>query len=147
LTGTGARVPESLTEAVGYALRRAQIAVFMDFIAALAEVKLRPAGYGVMLVIDANPGLSQRAVCALLGIKQANLVAMINDLAARGLTERRSSPRDQRSHALHLTSKGRELLQRARSLQKHENMTASWAPHNVRSCCCCWAWCDGGTIE
>jgi DNA-binding MarR family transcriptional regulator len=120
-----AQVPEALTDAVGYALRRAQIAVFADFTAALTEVDLRPAPYGVLLVIDANPGLSQREVCELLGFKQANLVAMINDLVARGLTERRRSPRDQRSHALHLTSKGREQLQRARSLQKkhEERMT------------------------
>jgi DNA-binding MarR family transcriptional regulator len=121
-TPSPASVPAVLSNAVGYALRRAQVAVFADFIAALAEVDLRPAQYGILLVIDANPGLSQRDVCALLGLKQANLVAMINELAARGLTERRNAPSDQRSYALHLTARGRDLLLRARALQKkHED--------------------------
>jgi DNA-binding MarR family transcriptional regulator len=110
-----------LPEAIGYALRRAQLTVYADFIAALEELDLRPSQFGVLVIVDANPGLSQRDVCELLGLKQANLVTMLHELANRGLTERRESARDQRSRALHLTAKGHELLQRARSAwKKHE---------------------------
>jgi DNA-binding MarR family transcriptional regulator len=38
------------------------------------------------------------------------LVALLDDLEAQGLTERRENPGDRRSHALHLTEKGRSTL-------------------------------------
>jgi len=111
-----------LPDAIGYALRRAQLAVYADFIASLEDLDLRPSQFGVLVVIDANPGLSQRDVCELLSLKQANLVTMLHELADRDLTERRESARDQRSRALHLTAKGQELLQRARlAWKKHED--------------------------
>ncbi len=110
-----------LSRMIGYALRRAQIAVFEDFIASLAEVNLRPAQFSVLLVLDRAPGSTQSAVAASLGIKRANFVAMMDDLEERGLAERTVSPSDKRSHAIFLTENGRKTLDRARALaQRHE---------------------------
>ena len=44
---------------LGYVVRRAQLWIFQDFIRTMAEVDVRPAQYSVLLVIEANPGLSQ----------------------------------------------------------------------------------------
>ena len=110
-----------LPGALGYALRRAQLQVFADFGSALRPIDLRPAQYGVLVVVGANPGVNQSAVCQLLGFKQANLVALINLLVKRGLAERRKSAQDARSSALFLTAAGQLLLKRARRLQQqHE---------------------------
>ena len=46
---------------LGYFLRRLQIWVFQDFIQTLRPMKVRPAQYSVLLVIEANPGRSQAA--------------------------------------------------------------------------------------
>lgn len=111
-----------LSRMIGYALRRAQLAVFDDFIASLAEVNLRPAQFSVLLVLDRAPGSTQSALAASLGIKRANFVAMMDELEDRGLAERTVSPSDKRSHAIFLTEKGRKTLDRARALaQRHEN--------------------------
>lgn len=111
-----------LSRMIGYALRRAQLAVFDDFIASLAEMNLRPAQFSVLLVLDRAPGSTQSALAASLGIKRANFVAMMDELEHRGLAERTVSPSDKRSHAIFLTEKGRKTLERARALaQRHEN--------------------------
>lgn len=106
---------------VGYALRRAQGAIFADFNHTLAELNLRPGQFAVLVLIDQNPGTSQSSVSAALGIQKANFVATIADLEHRGLVRRRKSESDGRTYSLGLTPRGRATLQHAAELQSlHE---------------------------
>ena len=108
-----------LTEYVGYALRRAQLKVFQDFIDSLDELDLRPAHFSVLTVIDANPGVLQSHACAALGIQKANFVPLLDGLQRRGLLRRVAL--NGRANGLHLTDEGRKLLTRARRLHdRHE---------------------------
>jgi DNA-binding MarR family transcriptional regulator len=110
-----------LTSHLGYLIRRTQIWVFQDFIRTLASVDIRPAQYSVLTVIDANPGLTQVALSNALGIERARLVHLLNGLESRSFVERRPSKNDRRSHALHLTAKGRSALGGIKALaQEHE---------------------------
>lgn len=110
-----------LTSHLGYSLRRAQVWVFQDFIRTLAVIDIRPAQYSVLVVIGANPGLSQAELADRLGIERARLVHMLDHLQKRGLTERLPSPTDRRTHALQLTKDGQKLLKRAKALAaRHE---------------------------
>jgi DNA-binding MarR family transcriptional regulator len=103
-----------LTAYAGYALRRAQLRVFADFIDVLAELDLRPAQFSVLTLIDANPGIVQARLGETLAIKKANLVPLLNGLASRGALRR--VPLDGRSNGLHLTPQGRKLVERARKM-------------------------------
>lgn len=106
---------------LGYALRRAQIFAFADFIDALAQLELSPGEFGVLMVIDANPGLRQSEVCRALGIQKPNFCALVNGFERRGIVSRRGVDHDKRSYALHLTPAGEALLRRARAKQaEHE---------------------------
>src|SRR5262245_53708342 len=101
----GLRTPPDigvLPQHLGYFVRRLQVAVFQDFIRTLAPVDLRPAQYSVLVVIAANPRLSQADVAAALGIERARLVHLLDRLERRGLIRRLASPTDRRSHALEL---------------------------------------------
>src|SRR5271163_2280086 len=89
---------------VGYALRRAQLAVFQDFVETMAALDVRPAQFSVLLLIERNPGVNQTQISEALGIKTANLAVMLNALEARGLAKRRPDALDRRAHALHLTA-------------------------------------------
>jgi DNA-binding MarR family transcriptional regulator len=102
-----------LNEHLGYFIRRLQVWVFQDFIRTLAPVDIRPAQYSVLVVIAANPGLSQSDLADRLGIERARLVRVLDKLEKRGLTQRLASPTDRRSHALRLTREGQKLLKRA----------------------------------
>lgn len=100
---------------VGYVLRRAQLAVFDDFIRSCDQHGLRPAQFSALVLIDANPGRSQREIAAALGIQRPNFVAMMDGFEKRGLARRRRSESDRRSHALELTEAGRALLAEAKA--------------------------------
>ncbi len=101
---------------LGYFIRRLQVWVFQDFIRTLAPIDIRPAQYSVLVVIAANPGLSQSDLADLLGIERARLVRLLDKLERRGLTQRLSSRTDRRSHALRLTPDGQKTLKRAKML-------------------------------
>jgi DNA-binding MarR family transcriptional regulator len=101
---------------LGYFIRRLQVWVFQDFIRTLAPIDIRPAQYSVLVVIAANPGLSQSDLADTLGIERARLVRLLDKLDKRGLTRRLNSRTDRRSHALRLTPAGRKTLQRAKAL-------------------------------
>lgn len=114
-----------LTGHLGYLVRRAQLWIFQDFIRTLAPLDIRPAQYSVLLVIEANPGLTQMALSHALTIERARLVHVLNALEARGLVRRGASATDRRSHALHLTADGRKMLARIKALAlEHEGHVA-----------------------
>jgi DNA-binding MarR family transcriptional regulator len=111
-----------LAELLGYALKRAQLRVFEDFLQSVAPVQLTPAQFSVLLLLDANPGRNQTEIANTLGILRPNFVAMLDALESRGLCLRTRSPNDRRSHILVLTEKGRATLARAKKLvaTRHE---------------------------
>lgn len=110
-----------LPQLVGYAVRRAQLRIFQDFIETMAEVDIRPGQFSVLTVIAANRGLKQAEVCEALGFKRANLVVMLDELERRGLVKRVRGASDRRSRALHLTKAGEVLLLRLNGLvAQHE---------------------------
>ena len=52
-----------LQESIGYALRRAQGAVYADLNDALARISLRPLQFTLLVMVAENPGASQSGVC------------------------------------------------------------------------------------
>ena len=111
-----------LSELLGYALKRAQLKVFEDFLQCVAPVQLTPAQFSVLLLLDNNPGRNQTEIAATLGILRPNFVAMLDSLESRDLCARVRSANDRRSHILMLTEKGSAVLARAKKLvaTKHE---------------------------
>jgi DNA-binding MarR family transcriptional regulator len=111
-----------LSELLGYAMKRAQLKVFEDFLRSVAPLQLTPAQFSVLLLLDKNPGRNQTEIANTLGILRPNFVSMLDGLESRGLCERVRSASDRRSHILLLTDKGRAVLARAKKLvaSKHE---------------------------
>jgi DNA-binding MarR family transcriptional regulator len=110
-----------LPDAVGYMLRRAHLVVVKNFMTVCAELDIRPAQYGILTVIENNPGLKQIDVSLALGIKRTNMVALIDVLQKRDLVRRVTVRSDRRSYALHLTPKGKAFMSKLRArVAKHE---------------------------
>jgi DNA-binding MarR family transcriptional regulator len=86
--------------------------------AALAPLALDPRHFGVLNLVATNEGISQRAMTKPLGIPASRLVALVDDLEARGLIERSRNPEDRRAYALGLTTNGRETLNAARRVAR-----------------------------
>lgn len=110
-----------LNQRLGYFVRRVQVWIFQDFIGRLASIDLSPAQFSVLVVVDANRGLSQAELAATLGIERARLVRLLHRLEQRGLIQRLPSSADGRRHALRLTRDGQRILARAKALSdEHE---------------------------
>jgi DNA-binding MarR family transcriptional regulator len=106
---------------LGYFVRRLQVWIFQDFVRALAGCDIRPAQFSVLVVIEANTGLSQADLAERLGIERARLVRLLDGLEKRGLIRRQPSRLDRRSHALVLTREGQKSLKRMKLLAaEHE---------------------------
>ena len=110
---------DGLTGLAGYLIRQAQLWVFQDFNETLAPLDIRPADYSMLVVIRENPGLSQMALCQVLGISRSGIIPPLDALESRGLLQRTAS--DRRTNALRLTAEGDVILARAeRLVGEHE---------------------------
>ena len=117
-----------LPSLLGYALRRAQSAVFADFAATFTKAgeALTPGEFGLLVLVERNAGMSQMALARALGIDRSTLVPILDRLQARGFLMRHRSPTDGRTHALALTPAGEKALARfARLVRAHEKRIAA----------------------
>jgi len=106
----------SLPDLIGFNLRCAQVAVFQHFSKTIGEVEISPPQYGALVLIDANPGISQSAIASALRFDRSTLVQIIDRLEDRELVVREVSATDRRSHALKLTELGHTLLSELNNL-------------------------------
>lgn len=79
----------------------------------MAPLEVRAGQYAVLLAIRENPGFTQSAISLALGVQRANFVSLLDELEERGWVERRSTPKDRRSFALHLTKQGEVFVKQA----------------------------------
>jgi DNA-binding MarR family transcriptional regulator len=98
-----------LDEVIGYALRRAQVAVFQDYDELTAYLGITTIQFSVIRLAHANPGLNQTALANALGADTPRMVLIIDELEHRGLVMRLASTVDRRSRAIFLTPEGRKL--------------------------------------
>jgi len=100
----------ALDELLGYSLRRAQVAMFLAFHRATRGLGITPPRFSALVIVGANPGLSQSTLGAVLGIARSGAMLLADWMVGRRLVERRRSPDDARAWGLHLTRRGAELL-------------------------------------
>jgi DNA-binding MarR family transcriptional regulator len=108
--------PEPLASAPGFLLSWNGQRMARKFAEALEPLGLKPPHFGVLTLIDTNPASAQRELVERSMIDPSTMVAVIDDLEARGLAERRPDPNDRRRRAIHLTPQGRRTLERARKV-------------------------------
>ncbi|MBJ7484758.1 MarR family transcriptional regulator [Brevundimonas sp.] len=105
------RPTNPLVGLVGYQLRRSSVVMASDFAERLDPLTLTVISLSVLLMIEANPGITQSEIGRELGIRRANMVPLTAQFAERGLVVRHRA--DGRSHGLHLTPKGADLARDA----------------------------------
>ncbi len=115
--------PGLLPSLLGYRLRLAQQAVFRDFASSVAE--LSPGRVGILLLLEANPGVTQSRLAQAVSLDRSTMVGVVDMLESRGLIERRRGE-DRRTNGLWLTDEGRVLVARLkRRIQAHERRVAA----------------------
>lgn len=111
-------MPETQDEqpSLGFLLVRLGEAIDGRFVAAMAELHLRPRELRVLVLVDRHPRCSQRDLAQRLDVDPANLVELLDRLEARGLLARPLATDDRRRRTLQLTPAGMRLLAQATTL-------------------------------
>ena len=111
---------------VGYALRRAQVAIGADFEAALGPYDMTPQRFCALVVIAGNGGITQSDLGHVLGIARSGVVQVVGTLVTRGWLAREAHATDARAWTLRLTPAGRAHLAIVRRrVREHDRRIAS----------------------
>ena len=112
-----------LSSLLGYRLRLAQQSVFREFARAIPE--LSPGRAGILLLVEANPGVTQSRLAQAVKLDRSTMVGVLHALEERGLLERRRGT-DRRTNGLWLTAARRSAVRRLeRRIVAHERAVAS----------------------
>lgn len=82
----------------------------------LKPFELKARSYSVLALAAAADHMSQRDFAAYLRLDPSQVVALVDDLQARGLVERQAAPGDRRANVVVATTAGRELATQAHAL-------------------------------
>jgi DNA-binding MarR family transcriptional regulator len=99
-----------LVTLIGFFLRRAQRAVYEDFLRD-PPLPLTPGQTGTLVIIQHNPTMTQQDLCGALGVDKSTLALALDALASRGLLRRVRSKEDRRKSLVRLTAKGAAALE------------------------------------
>ncbi len=112
------RIPDVLSNAVAYALRRAQEASFAAYLQRVGNPDLKPGRYTILMLLAEYPGLTPSELSALCGRDRSTLTATLRALDEQGLIERKRRSEDQRSYGVRLTSAGNAVLAQLRMIAR-----------------------------
>ena len=113
---TAALDQSRLTHLVGYAASRAAIELKKVFAKQLGPLQLKASEFSLLVLVASNPKVNQKQLGQALDISPPNMAVTIDRLVERGWVERVRSTQDRRAMQIHLTTSGRELVERAEKI-------------------------------
>lgn len=114
-----------------YLLSKVGFEASQRFRSMLQPLGLEPRQFALLRHVAGSEGLTQQALGDALGIPKSRMVALIDDLEARSLVERRHRPDDRRARALYVTADGARCLDEAMEVAMaheafvHERLSAT----------------------
>jgi len=101
--------PLAVTQRLGYLLKHAQLRL-----AELAEPRYAPLGVtgrqlALLTLFGEGPAQSQQDGAARLGVDRTTMVALVDELEAKGLVRREVAPGDRRKRLVVLTPEGERV--------------------------------------
>jgi DNA-binding MarR family transcriptional regulator len=97
---------------LGYLLKHAHLRYAQLTTGELESLGVSPRQWAALNCLDEQHALSQREVAELLGVDRTTMVALVDELEARGWVTRQPLADDRRKNIVHLTGTGRDLMRR-----------------------------------
>ena len=125
----------ALSTLIGYLLRRSHnsfqgywMARFRD-----SETPITPVQGGILVVLGANPGLTQTALARMMNVEGPTLMQSVDRLEQHGYVKRVRRPGDRRSYSLQLTPLGETVLAHVNAFLpvRDEDLLADLSPKEV----------------
>jgi DNA-binding MarR family transcriptional regulator len=115
--------PAELLSRVSYRIRLIQIAAYKSFEKVVTGLGTAPRYYGLLKIVEANPGIPQTRLAEAIFLDRSSLVPILETLTDEGWVERRATERDRRVRRVYLTAQGQERLSLLeREVARHEEM-------------------------
>ena len=77
----------------------------------LAKYNLTLPQFDVLAQLNREEGITQQELAERLLVTKGNVCGLMDRLVEQGLVERNTDPEDRRAYMLHLTPKGKELIE------------------------------------
>lgn len=121
VNGGGVVLPDALSVRISYRIRLLQIAAYKSFEKVVTGHGCAPRYFGLLKIVEANPGISQTRLAEAIFLDRSSLVPILDALTAEGWIERRATERDRRVRRVYLTAEGRrKLVALEREVDRHE---------------------------
>lgn len=104
---------EDIAALPAWTLVQAYHPVARRFSEIFAAEQLSPVQFGVLLQLEATPGISQAELARRILVRQQSMAELLSGLVERDLLRRDAGNRRGRAIPLHLTVTGRRLVERA----------------------------------
>jgi DNA-binding MarR family transcriptional regulator len=104
---------EALASRLGYLLKHAQQRLVQAAGPVMAQYGIDGRELAVLTVLAADYPLSQHEAAGRLGVDRTTMVALVDELEAKGLVERHRSTEDRRKNVVQLTDAGEYCLEGA----------------------------------
>lgn len=99
-------IASPLNHRASFLVRIAQLRSFDEFHRHFAGLGVTPAGFSVLAIVAANPGIRPGAIAEELCIKPSNVAALVNGLVAQGYVRRTPDATELRANLLTMTDAG-----------------------------------------
>lgn len=98
-----------LSSLIGYNARRASLVLMNVFANAVEGHALKVVEFSMLSLIKANPGITNSALCTVLGLLPPNAVGTIQSLIRQGFVVKRPHLQDGRAYGLFTSEEGYAL--------------------------------------
>ena len=106
-------MPRALLDSTGFLVTKAHQRTHREFATALLPVGIEPRHYGALRALLIVGPVTQGELAQLLDVSPATVVAMVDDLEARGLLSRERDVQDRRVSRLHLSPEASTVVENA----------------------------------
>jgi DNA-binding MarR family transcriptional regulator len=102
----------ALSTVIGYLLRRSHNSFQAYWMTRFreSETPITPVQGGMLVVLGANPGVTQTALARMMNVEGPTLMQSVDRLEQHGYLQRVRRPGDRRSYSLQLTPLGEKVL-------------------------------------
>ena len=109
---------ERAIDFLGHCLNRVALDIRVATADALKPLGISPRQLGLILELNSSHAHNQLSLAATLRIDRAALVAILDELEAKHILQRRKDREDRRNNSVLLTEKGRALVKKALPLAR-----------------------------